>query len=188
LTLLEKLRDAGDALSWSRFVSLYTPFLLRWAKRMPVDGTEAVDLVQEVLIKLVSELPKFTYDSEKGRFRGWLRTVCFHCWTDLRRKRGNRLLQAADGELADLKDTDDGLEQLWQAEYAGLIVRQAARLCDAYAGEFDPQTLRAFREVVINQRRVIDVAQELGVSENAVSLAKLRVLRRLKLDLARLLD
>ena len=187
-TLLEKLRDERDGESWKRFVVLYTPFLFYWARRLRLNGTDADDLVQDVFAKLVQELPKFTYDSGKGKFRSWLRTLCFHRWSDLRRKREQGMVQAADGEIAGLEATDDDLEQIWEKEYTDFLVRQAMRLCDTYEGEFDIKTLAAFREVMLNQRSVKDVAQEMKLTENAVSLAKLRVLRRLRHDLARFLD
>ena len=78
-SLLEKVRDKRDGAAWKRLVDLYTPFLLYLARHWRLNGTEANDLVQDVFAKLVQELPKFNYDREKGRFRGWLRTLCFHC-------------------------------------------------------------------------------------------------------------
>jgi RNA polymerase sigma factor (sigma-70 family) len=188
LTLLEKLRDERDGESWNRFVGLYAPFLFYWARRLRLNGRDADDLVQDVFTQLVQELPKFTYDPKKGKFRGWLRALCFHRWSDLRRKREQGMVQAADAEIAGLEATDDGLEQVWKQEYTGFLVRQAMLLCDSYADEFDAQTLAAFREVMLNQRSVKDVAKEMGITENAVSLAKLRVLRRLRRDLARFVD
>ena len=188
LTLLEKLRDPNDAASWERFIALYTPFLFYWARRLKVNGTEAEDLVQDVFVKLFEAMSKFEYDPEKGNFRGWLRTLCFHRWNDVRRKRGNNLKQAGPGDIDGLAAKDDGLEELWKREYEIFLIRQAMRLCDEYAHEFDATTLTAFREVMVNQRSIKEVAQELGLTENAVSLAKLRLLRRLRLDLAKFID
>jgi RNA polymerase sigma-70 factor (ECF subfamily) len=188
LTLLERLRDASDSKSWERFVALYTPFLFYWARRLHLHGAEAADLVQDVFVKLVQELPKFTYDAEKGSFRGWLRTLCIHRWSDLRKKRENRVLQAGEKEIADVEATDDGLEMVWAEEYDSFLIRQAMKLCEAYSDTFDSRTLVAFREVAVNQRSVQEVAREMGLTENAVSLAKLRVIRRLRLDLSKFLD
>jgi RNA polymerase sigma-70 factor (ECF subfamily) len=54
--------------------------------------------------------------------------------------------------------------------------------------EFQPVTWKACWEFVVCDRKADDVASELGVSVNAVYLAKSRVLRRLREELAGLLD
>ena len=188
LTLLEKLRDPNDAASWERFIALYTPFLFYWARRLKLNGRDAEDLVQDVFVKLLEALSKFEYDPAKGNFRAWLRILCFHRWSDLCRKRENQIKQAGPGDIDGLMAKDDGLEDLWNREYETFLVRQAMRLCDTYAQEFDATTLTAFREVMVNRRPIKEVAQQLGLTPTAVSLAKLRVLRRLRLDLAKFID
>ena len=55
-------------------------------------------------------------------------------------------------------------------------------------GEFDEVTWRACVEYVMNGRPPAEVAQELGVTVNMVYLAKSRVLRYLRGELAGLLD
>ena len=187
-TLLEKLRDPTDSTAWDRFVSLYTPLLLSWARRLRLQGTDPADLVQDVFVKLLRELPQFRYDPKKGNFRSWLRTLCFHQWTDYRRKHGIRLRQLGNSELAALETTDDGLEEFWTREFNGFLVRQALRICDELCGEFEPQTIFAFKEVMMNHRPVNEVAQQLGIAPNAVSLAKVRVLQRLRRELKEFLN
>jgi RNA polymerase sigma-70 factor (ECF subfamily) len=55
-------------------------------------------------------------------------------------------------------------------------------------GEFQPTTWKAFWQAVPLGRPAAEVAAELGISENAVYLAKGRVLRRLRQELNGLLD
>ena len=54
--------------------------------------------------------------------------------------------------------------------------------------EFQPTTWRAFWECVVADRPGAEVAAELGISVDAVYAAKSRVLRRLRRELAGLLD
>jgi len=49
-------------------------------------------------------------------------------------------------------------------------------------------TWEAFREFVLNGRPAAEVARELGISANAVYLARNRVLTRLRAELGELLD
>ena len=46
--------------------------------------------------------------------------------------------------------------------------------------QFEPATLQAFRRTVFDGAKAAEVAGELGISGNAVLLAKSRVLKRLR--------
>jgi RNA polymerase sigma-70 factor (ECF subfamily) len=61
------------------------------------------------------------------------------------------------------------------------------RLLGLVRADFADKTWEAFRRFALEGRPTAAVAAELGVSENAVLLAKSRVLRRLKDEAARLL-
>ena len=54
--------------------------------------------------------------------------------------------------------------------------------------DFEAQTWKACWEFVVNERSAAEVSAELGISENAVYLAKSRILRHLRTELAGLLD
>jgi RNA polymerase sigma-70 factor (ECF subfamily) len=54
--------------------------------------------------------------------------------------------------------------------------------------EFSAATWKACWECVVEGRPAAEVAAELGISENAVYLARCRVLRRLRRELDGLLD
>ena len=54
--------------------------------------------------------------------------------------------------------------------------------------EFQPATWRACWEFVVRDRPAAEVASDLGITVNAVYLAKSRVLRRLREQLRGLLD
>jgi RNA polymerase sigma-70 factor (ECF subfamily) len=140
------------------------------------------DLVQDVLAVLVQKLPEFHY--ERGqRFRGWLWTVT----VNKVRERGRRKMiarQAGDQELSNLAEADPAPE-VDDKEYAQFVARRAAQLVQA---EFQPSTWKAFWEYVVADRPASEVARELGTTENAVYIAKARVLRRLRQKLDGLWD
>jgi RNA polymerase sigma-70 factor (ECF subfamily) len=155
--------------------------LYLWAGRLGLDGADADDLVQDVFTTLVPALPRFEYD-RAGRFRGWL-------WTVTRNKARERNRRAAPaGPVA--PDTfgaadDDPATAVPEREYRDYLTRRAVDLMRA---DFEPLTWRAFWETVVAGRAAAEVAAELGTSPNAVYLAKGRVLRRLRTELAGLLD
>src|SRR5262245_10987713 len=88
-SLLERLcRPAATtaAADWEAFVELFTPLLYDWARRLTRSEDAAADLVQDVFLRLLQQLPGFRHDGQ-GSFRGWLYTVLHNCWTDHRRRR-----------------------------------------------------------------------------------------------------
>jgi RNA polymerase sigma-70 factor (ECF subfamily) len=182
LSLLEKLQGRGDAAAWERFVLLYTPLLSHWAHRLSLHGPEAADLVQDVFTLLVQKLPDFRYDPAL-RFRGWLWTVTRNCFRERQRRR--TLAPTGNVEELPTPSAEDVADTVAEAEYRQYLTRRALELMQA---EFQPATWRAFWECVVNERPAAEVANELELTENAVYLAKGRVLRRLRIELGGLLD
>jgi RNA polymerase sigma-70 factor, ECF subfamily len=79
-SLLVRLRQPTAADAWERFVLLYTPLLLHWARKIGLQEHDAADLTQDVLMVLVRKMPEFQYQPGKT-FRGWMRTVLMNkCW------------------------------------------------------------------------------------------------------------
>lgn len=64
----------------------------------------------------------------------------------------------------------------------------ADRLLALVKPDFAPATWAAFEGLALGQRPAAAVAAELGLTENAVLLAKSRVLRRLRQEAGGLLD
>jgi RNA polymerase sigma-70 factor (ECF subfamily) len=182
ISLLERLRQPGDAEAWARFVRLYTPLLFHWASRAGLREHDAADLVQDVLTLLVQKLPEFTYDPAKS-FRGWLRAVTLN----KSRERYRRAVlpvekdgRALAGVAAPAED-----DPIWEAEYRQHLVGQALRLMQA---EFQPTTWQACWQHVVDGKSAAEVASALGMTPGAVRAAKFRVLSRLRRELAGLLD
>ena len=176
-SLLERLRSTKEDRDWSRFVDLYTPLLMYWARRTGLQTQDAADLVQDVFVTLVNKLPEFTYDKSKG-FRRWLRTIIMNKWRDRQRAMAARPTGGAEG-LSGVSSPEEA-EALWSAEERANLVRQALKVMQT---EFEPTTWQACWNMVVDGKKPKDVARELGLSENAVSIAKYRVLRKLRQEM-----
>jgi RNA polymerase sigma-70 factor (ECF subfamily) len=176
------LRGAHDGAAWDRFVELYTPLLFSWARRCGETEADAADLVQEVFVTLVQTLPTFEYD-RSASFRGWIRTLLTNKLRDRIRRRV-RLEKALEQRPVEV-ELPDIAEVFWEAEYQQELARQALRLMQA---EFAPATWKACWDTVVKGRSPGEVARELGISENAVYIAKCRVLRRLRQELSGLFE
>jgi RNA polymerase sigma-70 factor (ECF subfamily) len=182
ISLLERMRQPADGEAWGRFVDLYTPVLYAWARRLGISGPDAADLLQEVFVLLIQKLPEFVYDGRKS-FRAWLRTVTLNKWRALNRR---AVLPTLAGDAAfDGVAAPEERPELDEVEYRRHLVSRALKLMQV---EFQPATWKACWECVVEGRPVGDVARELGISVNAVYLAKSRVLRRLHQELDGLID
>jgi RNA polymerase sigma-70 factor (ECF subfamily) len=180
LTLLERLRRAPDEAAWRRLVQLYTPLLFSWARRAGESEHDAADLVQDVFTILVKSLPQFQVQPGGG-FRAWLRTIMLNKLRE--RKRREALVRQAP--LTAEPELPDGVEAYWEDEYRRDLTRRALQLMQT---DFEPATWKACWEHVAKGRSADDVGRELGISENAVYIARCRVIRRLRQELAGLLD
>ncbi|MGE0608175.1 MAG: RNA polymerase sigma factor [Pirellulales bacterium] len=181
-TLLRRVRDKADNDAWERFVQLYTPLLVLWSRRAGLSESDTSDLVQEVLTLLLRKLPDFQYDGQ-GTFRGWLRTVTLNKWRELQRKRKESPLGHEDNRLEEL--SDDSSVGFWERDYQQFLVGRALELMQSH---FEPATWRACLLTISEGRPTAEVATELGISEASVYQARSRVLRRLREELAELLE
>jgi RNA polymerase sigma-70 factor (ECF subfamily) len=177
LTLLERLRQRTPPDAWTRFVDLYTPLLLAWARRQGLQEADAADLVQEVFIKLMDELPRYVR-GEGQSFRGWLYRVTANQCRDFRRRVATRALPGADG-LSGV-GAEAPVPDFEEVEYRRALVNRGLELI---RGEFNDRTWTAFSQLMVEGRSAAEVARALGITENAVYLARHRVLTRLRREI-----
>jgi RNA polymerase sigma-70 factor (ECF subfamily) len=181
LTLLERIRQPGQTEAWTRFIQLYVPLLLKWARRAGFHRADAEDLTQMILMKLLRLLPHYV-PQPSSSFRAWLSTIARNEAIDFRTRRGTRPLPG-DGGLVMVATPQE--PDVHEHEYRADLVRTALRLI---RGDFEPTTWTAFTAVVVEGRAVAEVAEELGLTPNAIYLARNRVLTRLRAELQDLLE
>lgn len=187
-SLLERLRTSPDEASWRRLDDLYQPLIRRWLLRDPSLRQDADDLVQEVMSVLVRELPRFRR-RRNGSFRRWLRTITANRLAALYRSRKNRPLAlgcpAEESPLTQLADPTSEMSRQWDREHDRYVL---SRLMELIAPQFEPTTMAAFRRVALDGATPAQTAEELGVSLNAVLIAKSRVLSMLRQEAKGLID
>jgi len=188
-TLLERLRDRADAEAWQRLVDTYAPLLSGWLRRYCLQDADVDDLVQEVLVTVARQAAKFQHSGRPGAFRHWLRTILVNRLREFWRDQRLRPKATGDSDFVEmldqLQDPDSHLSHLWDQEHDRHIVR---RLLAMIEPQFAPSTWQAFRRVVLEGARADAVAAELGITVNAVFIAKSRVLQRLREEGRVLLD
>ncbi|HTU19180.1 MAG TPA: sigma-70 family RNA polymerase sigma factor [Gemmataceae bacterium] len=182
-SLLERLRQAHAPEAWERLVLLYTPLIYSWARQAGLQEADAADLVQDVFVTLVQTLPAFDYDRHKS-FRGWLRTITLNKWRDRQRKRARQPVPSDAALLEDPAPAANN-EHFWEVEYRQHLVNRALAIMSR---DFQPATWKAFWEQAVEGRPAAEVAAELKLTIGAAYAAKLRVLDRLREEMAGMLD
>jgi RNA polymerase sigma-70 factor (ECF subfamily) len=149
-------------------------------RRYFLQAQDIDDLVQDVLGVVIRKLPQFQHQGRKGAFRTWLRNTAVN---QLRVFWRSKHYRPAVGDpeflraIEKLEDSSSELSCLWDREHDRHL---SERLLEAIAPEFAPKTWQAFRRVVLDGEKASIVAVELGLSTNAVYIAKTRVLSRLR--------
>ena len=189
VSLLERLSDSNDARAWGRLTELYSPLIRNWLGRHQVSPSDAEDLVQDVLLIVVRRFPEFEHSRRTGAFRAWLRTITVNCCRDhWRRKRIRPITPGGgdfDGYLDQIADSANPLSKEWDREHDLFITR---RLMELIRTDFEANTWEAFRRVTLAGEPASAVAADLGMTANAVFIAKSRVLSRLRQEAAGLVD
>ena len=182
-SLLQRLKHSQSDSDWNRFVRLYAPMIFLWCRSRGLSRDDSADIVQEVLSKLVLKLREFNYRPDQS-FRAWLRTVTVNQAKDFQLRASNRAGVGLSA-IPEPRNPSDAIDLFDHREYCRFLVARGRELI---RHEFTPQTWDAFWKYAAEGRSAADVAAELGISANAVRVAKCRVLGRLRQELDGLLE
>jgi RNA polymerase sigma-70 factor (ECF subfamily) len=188
-SLLERLRDRADEQAWQRLLAVYEPWLRGWLSRHELQPADVEDVLQEILTVVSAKLPEFVHNGQPGAFRTWLRTILTNQVRHFLRGQRTRQAVLSPQPLTDwleqLDDPHSDLSRQWDEEHDQQLVR---RLLASIQAEFNATTWQVFQLLVLEDRPAAEVAQHLGLTPNAVYVAKARVLARLRAELRGLLD
>jgi RNA polymerase sigma-70 factor (ECF subfamily) len=190
LSLLQRIRD-GDATGWRRVVELYTPLVYHWCKRSGIEGADADDVLQEVFQAASGSIGSFRREQSGDTFRGWLRAITQHKilahWRSRQRHPhatgGSSALERLQ-QMPEPSPSTDPMEEEDSEQVSALFHRALGFL----RSEFEERTWQAFWRTAVDAQAAPAVAAELGMSANAVRMAKSRVLHRLREELGDLVD
>ncbi|NQZ56505.1 MAG: sigma-70 family RNA polymerase sigma factor [Lentisphaeraceae bacterium] len=202
-TMILRLQDSEDFSAWEEFTDFYWEVITGWARRCGCSDALAQEVFQEVCINLCKN---FNYDSSKGKFRPWLKTLvrrraidAFRRETrqhDIRSQREyhdnkNDVKKLIRDNAAALAEIDNTIDPNSDAEgLQGDLVWLNAMLSQAMRnlyGEMDDQTYKSFTMYVLDSLPVAEVAQRLGVSEAVVYQHRTRFIKRLEKEFVALL-
>lgn len=172
--LLIGLKEAGNSTAWGQFVHRYRQPILRCAAGQGLSPHDSEDVAQRALTAFSNAYQAGNYNRERGRLRDWLFGFVRIEIKNCRRQQARHA--AGDAEIGDPAD-EDRLSALWEQEWRQAVLQHCF---EVVRREVQTQTFQAFELFALQGLAAREVAQRLGVSENAVFGAKRRVLRRIR--------
>jgi len=167
---------------WTEFLFLYEPLLLCWMRKKGVPDREVDEVLQECWSSIYKGIGNFERGSDKGTFRGWLRTIVERRAVDYFRKQKRKHVEVSGGAeeilnsaTAPVQKSPDAIED---EEAALNEVR--ARAMELVKSKTKQQTWDMFWMSIVENVPTADIAAEFGVSSAAVRVARQRVTKRLK--------
>jgi RNA polymerase sigma factor (sigma-70 family) len=191
-TLINRLKDWQDQVSWQEFFDSYWKLIFTVARRTGLNEAEAQDVVQETMLSVAKHMPTFTYDRRLGSFKAWLLKMTRWRVIDqirMRKKTGGH--QSTDNFLpADANPLDDivdpasqSLDKLWDEEWTNTLVDAATARVRL---RLDPEKYQIFDFYVKKGWPPDKVAQKFGISRDQVYVAKYRIIEMIKEEVNRL--
>ena len=170
-TLLNGVHQ-GDNRAWEQFWDFYRPLIRICGHDYKLTEDEIKDLQQEVLIEVFQADVVGKYNSQRGRFRDYLRTIIQRKIFGIFRKRFPPCEQ--DDILA---ETESTIEELWDEEWHAFLLEAAI---DELKERVSETTFLAY-DLYANQGMPPDVvASMLSINANQVYIAKTRCVQLLK--------
>jgi len=194
-SLLFRLKEGDDPVAWEDFFRQYSGVILRYGAKLRLNEQQSHDILQETMIELIRVLPRFEYDTHRGKFRNFLLTIVHRKILksiNRRQRRGEVSLEtsAEDGvpysvllgtEEKDLVGEKDELR--WHRSILEDCLEQLRQDPDIKA-----HTLDIFIAFAIEGKSAREVGAAFGSTENNVYQIKNRIMARLKTDVAERLE
>lgn len=180
-TVLDRLRDARDDSAWASFVERFRAPITSFGRKLGLSPTDAEDAAQETLLAFLEAHRRDAYDRGRGRLSSYLFAIAHNKIRLARRKiarHGAQITKEDDTSFWAQVSDPAAAQQTWEEEWRRAILTQ----CLAQVRqEVAPQTFEAFRLVVFEHVAPAEAAARLGLSRNAVFIAKHRIGTRLRI-------
>ncbi len=178
-SLILRVQDRENEDGWTEFVGLYQPMLVRFAIREGLSESDADDVAQDILVKLLRLMPEFQLDPAK-RFRGWLsRMVYCGVMTWHRQRQGKERVHEAirEDELKRQLLNAGEPSQEWCSDHRRRVLAYAM---EQVHSRCTPVKWNCFVQHILLRRPAAEVAHELGIKENLAFVNASRVLKEVR--------
>lgn len=181
-SLIARVKDLEDGASWTEFLGIYQPILLRMARKRGLQDADAHDVVQQVFLSISRSIAGWTAREAEPPFRAWVTTIARNA---IAKAVTRRPKDAATGStsvanlLENWVDCDPtGSEILAEARQE--VLRWAIK---QIRSEFSDETWATFHQTAVEGVPIAEVATFTGRSPGAIYVTRYRVIAKLKLKI-----
>ena len=179
-SLLMRVRDPSDSVSWREFHDLYSPLIYRYARDRGLSHDDAEEIRSSCFETIVKSIQDFEYSEAKGRFKAWLKRIVLNRVIDLKRKRP--AIQLDTNELSGLPDKQLNLEQAFDEQWK----LSHLSFCLERVRPNVSDTMYQVFEMLMDGESVEKVRSQLGLNANQVYKAKSKVLQLVREQMQRI--
>lgn len=176
--MLEELRSTHSSARWNEFFVEYGQLLQRWLISKQVSPADAEDVCQETMVAILSDLPRFEHNGRTGAFRLWLKRILMN---RIRRVVSKRISRKEVNNLAQLAETltdeETELSADLRKEHEQFVLGQ---LLTKAKSQFPEQRVQMFRELVIDEHPIEDLAAKYEMTTGAIRVQQHRILKWLR--------
>ncbi|MFT3828356.1 MAG: sigma-70 family RNA polymerase sigma factor [Opitutaceae bacterium] len=189
-TLLCRVRDWSDRVSWEEFHQLYRGLVYGRARRAGLSHADAEDVAQEVFKRVAETINDFDLDPARGSFRGWLMQLTR--WRIADKREGLRREPPRHSPPPQLSARTATIERLpaplpeddeWDREWREQILALAT---DRLAHKVKPRHLQAFDLHVHQHWPVLRIAAELHLNPATIYVIAHRLTKQLSAEVAKI--
>lgn len=174
-SLLSRVRDPADHAAWREFETKYRELILRYCRGRGLQATDAEDVLQGTLLKLMRSMQGFVYDPSRGRFRDYLYRVVRNAVVDLAARQAGRP-QPVDTDVLAAAAGVETTDRQWEEEWTDHHYRRAIA---GVRTTFDARSVAVFERLLAGDApEVVAVSFQMNVM--AVHKVKQRVKDRLR--------
>lgn len=195
-TLLARLKDKSDDLSWQAFFDRYARLIYSVAALSGLSHVESQEVVQETVLSVSKKIDQFRADPSAGSFKAWLRRLIQWRVLDQVRKRRpdapapsrpkrneESTSTATEERIPD--PTGGDFEAIWDREWEQQVMRSAL---ERLKTEVNPEHYQIFQKAKLEQKPVKTVAEAFGITEDQVYVITHRLRKSLEKHIAEFME
>jgi len=177
-SLLQRIK-AFDNAAWNEMVTKFYPLVYAWCRKAGLGEHDAADVCQDTFRSVATSIANFRRSESCDTFGGWLRRITQRRIID-HRKKANEAIPATGG--TDARAALDMIADLSTSSQGTTTSRDSGlqKVLESVKQEFEDLSWKAFIMTTVEELSPSEVASLLGVSRNAVYLAKSRILKRVR--------
>ena len=179
-TILGRLRNFDDRAMWERFHARFNRPIAAFARRFGLSDAQIEDVVQETLLAFAHAYQQGKYDRSQGRLSSWLFGIAYRQAANYKRADRDDSRRARQAEQTGFWQgvpDEPSASKAWETDWMEGVLRD----CLAQVRrEVSETTYRAFEFVEQRGLSAEEAGAQLGMTREAVYVAKHRVLKRLR--------